>query len=161
MLHIPLIETILRFGPDLDAKDVNGRDCRWYVENHYRYEEEQLDAEEIAQRQQRASALLDGAENRSDNELEFIEVYEEKYDEFVLKNEWIPLYRSTKNDFNVLFEAILKQDFERIINLIDRHHVDLNAPAIDGTTALHFACEHSGALIVKFLMDRGALPFKI
>merc|ERR1712157_640238 len=94
-------------------------------------------------------------------EEEFIESYEERYDEFVVTNESIPLYRSTKNDLNALFEAIIKADLQRIIDLIDKHHLDPNIPTIDGTSPLHFACEHSGALITKFLMDRGAFPFKI
>jgi len=94
-------------------------------------------------------------------EEEKIENYEERFDEFVVTNESIPLFRSTKNDLTALFEAIIKQNFQRIIDLIDKHHLDPNMPTIDGTTPLHFACEHSGALVTKFLMDRGGFPFKI
>merc|ERR1712228_246303 len=186
MLHIPLIRILLKFGPDLSAKDLKQNDCRWYIENnHYlvndkikkkqaattadeikQADDDEIDVitfEEMEERKQSALKLIDCAQNeqRRESDEEFIEVYEERYDNFVLNNESIPLYRSTKNDLNALFEAILKQNFQRIIDLIDRHHIDPNAPTIDGTTPLHFACEHSGALIVKFLMDRGSFPFKI
>merc|ERR1712176_1221164 len=81
VLHIPLIETLLRFGPDLEAKDVNGHDVRWYVEH---CDVVCDDAEQIAQRKQQAFELLDRCNERSDDELEFIDFYEEKYDDFVL-----------------------------------------------------------------------------
>ena len=195
MLHIPLIKTLLKYGPNLDLKDADGNNLKWYIENNYwitsnkiKYDDDDDDDDDNKDEIEQKESLIDNINDIEDAKItisemkkrkeivlqllksarkptllqeEFIEKYEERYDDFVVTNESIPLYRSTKNDLNALFEAIIKQDFQRIIDLIDKHHLDPNMPSTDGTTPLHFACEHSGALITKFLMDRGGFPFKI
>ena len=180
MLNIPLIKTILKYGPNLDIKDLNGNGVKWYIENNYwsinnrvidddtAKEEKKEDGpihkitkKDMEQRKKLIYDLLRNAHSPSLLEEEFIEDYERRYDEFVLENESIPLYSSTKNDLNVLFTSIIKQDFQRIIDLIDKYNLDVNMSTIDGTTPLHFACEHSGALIIKFLIDRGSFVFCI
>ena len=193
-LNIPLIKALLKYGPDLNAKDNNGNNIIWFIQNNYwilndkiinddgdNYDDEnehkhidenesdiddiKITMKEMEERKNEALKLIKERMNKDYKatllEEEFIENYEERYDEFVVTNESIPLFRSTKNDLNALFEAIIKQDFQRIIDLIDKHHLDPNMPTIDGTTPLHFACEHSGALVTKFLMDRGGFAFKI
>merc|ERR550525_1138339 len=35
MLHIPLVEVLLKYGPDLEAMDIGSRDLAWYVEHNY------------------------------------------------------------------------------------------------------------------------------
>lgn len=190
ILHIPLIKILVKYGPNLDIKDGNGNNYKWYIDNNYwitnnkikedkDYDDDEneqkhsllddiddiddvkITKKEMEERKEMALKIIRASKKPTIVQEEFIEDYEERYDDFVVTNESIPLFRSTKNDLNALFESIIKQDFQRIIDLIDKHHLDPNMPTIDGTTPLHFACEHSGALITKFLMDRGGFPFKI
>merc|ERR1719356_508075 len=121
----------------------------------------QLEPEVMETRQNEVLQLLSKALSPTYDEEDFMEYYQERFDKFVQVDETVALYRSSKNDLSALFEAILKCDFQQIIDMIDKDGVDPNMPSIDGTTPLHFACEHSGALVIKFLMDRGAYPFKI
>merc|ERR1712079_460752 len=120
-----------------------------------------IEQEAMEERQTAVLGILARAHSPTDEEEYFMEKYQERFDKFVVVDETLPLYRSTKNDLSALFDAILRNDFQGIIDLIDRDGVDPNMPTVDGTTPLHFACEHSGALVIKFLMDRGANPFKI
>jgi len=121
----------------------------------------QIEQETMEERQSAVLELLASAANPTYDQEDFMEQYQERFDKFVSVDDTVPLYRSTKHDLSALFDAILRNDFQHIIDLIDRDGVDPNMPTIDGTTPLHFACEHSGALVIKFLMDRGANPFKI
>eukprot|EP01084_Bolivina_argentea_P134458 237167_1 len=181
VLHIPLIEALLKYGPNIEARDAAGHDCKWHCENNHWVTTDniisrnttalvdfnvidKITAHQMNERKAIALRVLNRSiDDISEEEDDFIEAYEERYDEFVVSDRMagLTMYRSTKYDVNVLFEAIVSQDFQRIIDMIDEDTFDANMPSVDGTTALHFACEHSGALVIKFLMDRGAYPFKI
>ncbi len=161
-LHVPLIQTILKYRPRLDITGQNNNNYKWYIENNYfvshiknmrpnvdevKAEEEinnniiEITFEEIEIRKQLLYEIFEQSLNVTLKQEEFTELYEERYDNFVVNNDTIPLYRSNKNDVNSLFEAIIRHDFQKIINLIDKHKLDPNLTTIDGTTPLHIACQ--------------------
>jgi ankyrin repeat protein len=54
-----------------------------------------------------------------------------------------------------LADAVEKQDWKQAIDLLERH-VDVNAPQVDGMTALHWAVYHDRTELVKSLVAAGA-----
>ena len=168
LLHVPLMATLLRYGPDMSVqRDMEGHDLRWHIEHNYWSQGDgagQIAAAQVERRKAEALRLLEAAEGpRSSQEEAVMDAYEERFDVFITSqnDEVHRLYRSTDNDLTALFEAIKRHDFQSIMDLVDKQRVDPNMPSKNGTTPLHFACEFSGALVIKFLMDRGAFPFHI
>merc|ERR1712113_1129970 len=95
----------------------------WVINNKIKEDQDQEEEEEdqkekevmitikeIEKRKEIALQLLKTARKPTLLQEEFVENYEERYDDFVVTNDSREYHYSTKNDLNALFQAIIKQD---------------------------------------------------
>eukprot|EP00111_Clytia_hemisphaerica_P001538 TCONS_00004395-protein len=76
--------------------------------------------------------------------------------ESILKKSPLQRSQSTASIENVLHNAVLREDHEAVVQILNNNFLDINALSIDGFTSLHQACIVGNEETVKLLIEAGA-----